>query len=327
MVEDKNISFDDLRISGSFLTLDTKLGSAISEIAKGELGRRLTLTTEREDKEGRNVTGRQLLKVVYEYYKTDESAGILYDVSDLMNVRIRGDNPGWKQLQDFRDSWDETLAGMENEPADDILEPMFRDRIKDCKCISHDYETYLRAEKGTANKSYQFLYDAVDNFLLRKLREINRYDVQKKNKDSGRHDRSNSRHRPAAPASQKDKGRRGRKQSRSNSRDGGKRNSSKDKGSRQRLNSKQKGGVCYTWKNTGKCEKYEKGECGYSHKEEDQGSNKKGNRNRSNSSGSSSSSKSNRSKSGKGRGEGKKGGKRSPTPPAERKNVTCTFYI
>ena len=69
---------------------------------------------------------------------------------------------------------------------------------------------------------------------------------------------------------------------------------------------------------------YEKGECGYTHKDEDKGSNKKGNRNRSHSSGSSSSSKSR--KSNKGRGKGKKG-KRSPTPPAERKNVTCTFFI
>ena len=320
MVEDKEVSFEDLRISGSFLTLDTKLGSSISEIAKGELGRRLTLTTEREDKEGRNVTGRQLLKVVYEYYKTDESAGILYDVSDLMNVRIRGDNPGWKQLQDFRDSWDETLAGMENEPSDDILEPMFRDRIKDCRNISHDYETYIRADKGTPQKSYQFLYDAVDNFLLRKLRENNRYDVQKKNKDHGRSDRHNSRSRPAAPAAQKDK-KKGKKQPRGNSRGSGKRDSSTE--SNRRLTSKQKGGACYTWKNTGKCEKHEKGDCGYSHKEEERGINKKNGRGRSKSSGSSSSSKSNKSK---GRGKGKKG-KRSPTPPADRKKTTCTFFI
>ena len=215
---------------------------------------------------------------------------------------------------------------MEDEPADDILEPMFRDKIKDCKCISHDYETYLRADRGSANKSFQFLYDAVDNFLLRKLRETNRYDVQKKNKDSGRNERSNSRSRPAAPATQKD-GRRGRKQSRGNSRGSGKRNSSKDGSERRMLNSKQKGGVCYTWKNTGKCDKHEKGECGYSHKDKDKGANKDGGRGRSNSSGSSSSSRSNKSKSGKGRGKGKKGGKRAPTPPGERKNVTCTFYI
>ena len=30
-----------------------------------------------------------------------------------------------------------------------------------------------------------------------------------------------------------------------------------------------KKGVCYTWKNTGKCDKHDKGECDYSHDPED----------------------------------------------------------
>ena len=65
-VENRLKGFDEFRSSGDFSTLDTKLGSALSDLAKGELGRRLTLATEKEDKDGRNVTGRQLLKVVYD---------------------------------------------------------------------------------------------------------------------------------------------------------------------------------------------------------------------------------------------------------------------
>ena len=271
LVEDKEVRFEDLRDSGEFLTLDTKLGSAISEVAKGELGRRLTLATEWEDKEGNNVTGRQLLKVVYEYYKTDESAGILYDLSDLMSVKIKGDNPGWRQLQDFRDTWDETLAGMEKEPTDDILEQMFRDKIKECRCISHDYETYIRAEKGTPSKSYQFLYDAVDNFLLRKLREFNRSDVQRRGKDQRDESRGRSRRERNATPAPSDKNKK-KDNSRGNSR--GRKPSKGNKGKKgrssspRRLNGKQKG-VCYAWKNTGKCDKYERGECGYGHDEAD----------------------------------------------------------
>jgi hypothetical protein len=135
-VENRTLGFDEFRNSGEFPTLDTKLGSALSDLAKGELGRRLTLATEKEDKEGRNVTGRQLLKVVYDYYKTDEYSGVLYDVADLMEVKVKVDNPGWKQLQDFRDTWDETLAGMERETAEDILEALFKQKIKTCNCFS-----------------------------------------------------------------------------------------------------------------------------------------------------------------------------------------------
>lgn len=37
-----------------------------------------------------------------------------------MNVQIMGCNPGWQQLQDFRDTCNETLAGRENELTDDF---------------------------------------------------------------------------------------------------------------------------------------------------------------------------------------------------------------
>ena len=41
-VENRTSGFDEFRNSGEFPTLDTKLGSALSDLAKGELGRRLT---------------------------------------------------------------------------------------------------------------------------------------------------------------------------------------------------------------------------------------------------------------------------------------------
>ena len=78
-----------------------------------------------------------------------KNLGVLYDVADLMEVRVKGDNPGWKQLQDFRDTWDETLAGVEKEPTEDILEALFKQKVKVRNCISHDLSIYDRAEKGT----------------------------------------------------------------------------------------------------------------------------------------------------------------------------------
>jgi hypothetical protein len=295
------------------------------------LGRRLTLATEKEDKEGRNVTGRQLLKVVYDYYKTDEYSGVLYDVADLMEVKVKGDNPGWKQLQDFRDTWDETLAGMEREPAEDILEALFKQKIKTCNCISHDLSIYDRAEKGSPMKTYKYLYEAVEKFLSRKISEANRADVQRtiKHGNGSTHDnRENGRgrskgRRDAAPAAGKEKGKKNRKNSRGNSRGSSKGGRDGSNNSR-RLNGKQKG-VCYTWKNTGKCAKNEKGECPYKHDDADRNSSKGGSR--SGSSGSSKSSGSKKGKGKKGRGKGKRG-KRDQTPPAkDRGSIACYFYL
>ena len=333
-VENRLKGFDEFRSSGDFSTLDTKLGSALSDLAKGELGRRLTLATEKEDKDGRNVTGRQLLKVVYDYYKTDEYSGVLYDVADLMEVKVKGDNPGWKQLQDFRDTWDETLAGMEKEPATDILEALFKQKVRVCSCIAHDISIYDRAEKGSAEKSYQYLYEAVEKFLSRKISEVNRADVQRtikhggsdKNDNHNRNNRGRSKERTATPAPTTGKGKKNKKNPRGNSRASSKggRGGSAD-GNRRRINGKQKN-VCYSWKNTGKCAKHEKGECNYTHDEEDRASSKGGSR--------SGSPGSNRSKSGsrkggkKGRGKGKAKGKRDPTPPAkDRGSIACYFFL
>ena len=329
-VEDKDTTFEELRNSGPFLTLDSKLGSCLSEIAKGELGRRITLMTEREDKEGRNVTGRQLLKLVYDYYKTDESAGIIYDLSDLLRVNIRGDQ-GWKSLLDFRDTWDETLAGVENEPSDDILEPIFKDRVRECKCIAHDYENYIRAPKGSDIKSYLFLYDAVDSFLTRKLKEQNRSQIRNDSKDGKRNDNSEKRGRPkernATPAPKA--GGKGRGNKRGGSKGKPKKGDQSPRSSvspSRRINGKQKSS-CYTWKNTGRCEKHEKGECNFEHKEEEKGSG--GSRSPGSSQGGKRGRDGSKGRKGKGKG-GKKGGgsgSRSESASRDKKDVACYFFL
>ena len=327
-VEDPAKTFDNFRDSGKFPTLDSKLGSAISDLAKGELGRRVTLATEKEDKDGRNVTGRQLLKLVYDYYRTDEYTGIVYDVSDLMAIKMKSDNPNWKQLASFRDAWDETLAGMEKEPGEDVLEAVFKQQVRHCHCLSQDIGIYDRAPKGDPSRTYKFLYESVERFLARKQSELNRSDIQKTRRDYDRQKddhRGRSRERSAAPAQGgkgKDKNKKGKKdKKRRNSKGDSSRGSSN--GSR-RLNGKQKGGICYTWKNTGKCARNDEGKCGYEHPEDQRGS----------SSGSSSSGKRGNSrgsgKGGKGKGKGKgKKGKRSESPKhnKSKKETACWFYL
>ena len=303
------------------MTLDSKLGSAISDLAKGELGRRVTLATEREDKEGRNVTGRQLLKVVYDFYKTDEFVGIVYDISDLTQIKIKGDNPGWRQLQAFRDTWDETLAGMDKEPGNDILEALFKQQVRHCPALAHDIGIYDRAEKGTTERSYKFLYEAVQRLLSRKQSEVNRSDIQRTRLEGTRPSeaegkRGRTKERSAAPAPHK-KDRKKTPRGNSGSRAGGKGRKATPPNQR-RLSGKQKG-ICYSWKNNGKCEKHERGECGYAHPEENRG------RSRSSSSASSKSSgrKSSKGKR-KGGGKGKKGRDKSPK---DKKSVHCHFYL
>jgi hypothetical protein len=150
------------------------------------------------------------------YYRTDEYTGIVYDVSDLTAVKMKSDNPSWKQLSAFKDAWDETLAGMDKEPEENILEAIFKQQVRNCHCLSHDIGIYDRASKGDPSRTYRFLYDSVERFLARKQSELNRSDIQRtrRDQDHGKDDgRGRSRERHAAPAQGKDKskGKKGKK--------------------------------------------------------------------------------------------------------------------
>ena len=86
-------TFDDFRDSEGFDSLDAKLAAALTKIATGELGRRITLMVEQEASKERMLKGRQILWMIHDNHKLDEERGALYDFTDLLAIRLKGDNP------------------------------------------------------------------------------------------------------------------------------------------------------------------------------------------------------------------------------------------
>ena len=82
-------TFDELRNSDGFDSLDAKLAAALTKIATGELGRRIMLMVEQEASKGRMLKGRQILWMIHENHELDEERGALYDFTDLMAIRLR----------------------------------------------------------------------------------------------------------------------------------------------------------------------------------------------------------------------------------------------
>ena len=64
--ESCDATYDNMAVSGNFLTLDMKLAAALSALATGEIGRQLSLRKQEEKKNGRMVKGRQLLWMIQE---------------------------------------------------------------------------------------------------------------------------------------------------------------------------------------------------------------------------------------------------------------------
>ena len=67
------------------------------------LARDITAKTEQEAKEDRNIKGRQILWMIYEYFKSNEQTNQLFQVVDLMKVQLHNGDRG---LEKFISTWD-----------------------------------------------------------------------------------------------------------------------------------------------------------------------------------------------------------------------------
>ena len=106
-VEERDVDYRSLAHSGKFKRLDIALATDIARIARGELGRTITRTIDVDASKGRITKGRQLLWLIYDYNKTNEDAGALYDFNDLMKVEWISDN----KMETFSENLENVLSG------------------------------------------------------------------------------------------------------------------------------------------------------------------------------------------------------------------------
>jgi hypothetical protein len=162
-----------------FETLDAKLSAALSEICRGELGRKITLKTEEEAKSTRLIRGRQILWMVYEDYRLNEEAGALHEITDLMKVTLRKDQNKIEHLSRFLLNWETILAGMKEPPPETTLQVLLYEQIRYLPFLSNDIAIFDRAAIGSEDRSYQFLIKAAKRVLERNRQERNRKDIER----------------------------------------------------------------------------------------------------------------------------------------------------
>jgi hypothetical protein len=168
-------TYDLLADSGEFGTLDIKLAAALTKVATGEIGRKVTLAVETEAKRGRMLKGRQILWMVHDYHKYDEEIGALYDYQDLLSVRLKNDSC----LESFMNSWDSVLAGMRVTPAEELLEVLFLAQLRHSQMLKEELAHYDRSKKGSEARTYAFLMESVRRYLERQRLLSNRKAVSK----------------------------------------------------------------------------------------------------------------------------------------------------
>ena len=161
------------KVGKRFIDLDPKLLAAITDKAHGELGREITQKIEEYAKQGKMFRGRQALFMVYQAMKVSEQAGALFDITDLMAVRLNGD-----KLEGFLNSWDATLTGMRSVPDPQTKEALFLKQVKRSESMKVEIAHYERHEIDHPDHSYEFLLSAVKRIIQKRRQDANRKNIE-----------------------------------------------------------------------------------------------------------------------------------------------------
>ena len=127
-------SVDDLRSSSSirgismpnFEVLDARIASALNKIIhNSHFKRRIDLEEQKAQKQDRFLRGRQIAYLIYEYFRVTGANDPVENYADLFIISLRNDD-----IQELDSKWDGILLSMTKIPPDDILEGLYKVRIR-----------------------------------------------------------------------------------------------------------------------------------------------------------------------------------------------------
>ena len=139
-------SVDDLKSSSSFRglqmpdfeVLDARIASALNRIIHdSHFKRRVSLEEQKAPKKDRFLRGRQIAYLIYEYFRVTGANDSVENYADLFTIALRNDD-----IQEFDSKWDGILLSMTKIPSDDILEGLYKLRIRESEKLQTVLELY-----------------------------------------------------------------------------------------------------------------------------------------------------------------------------------------
>ena len=128
-------SVDELRSSSStrgismpnFEVLDARIASVLNKIIhNSHFKRRISLEEQKAQKQDRFFRGRQIAYLIYDYFRVTGSHDSVENYADLFTISLRNDD-----IQEFDSKWAGILLSMTKIPHDDILEGLYKLRIRE----------------------------------------------------------------------------------------------------------------------------------------------------------------------------------------------------
>ena len=103
-------------------------------------------------KEDRFLRGRQIAYLIYDYFGVTRANDFVENYADLFTVVLRNDD-----IQELDSKWDEILFSMTKFPSDEILENLYKFRIRGSGKLKTELDCTIR--RFTRRKLDQIITD------------------------------------------------------------------------------------------------------------------------------------------------------------------------
>ena len=114
------------------------LPSALNKIIhNSQFRRRISLEEQKAQKEDRFLRGRQIAYLIYDHFRVTGTHDSVENYTDLFTIVLRNDD-----IQEFDSKWDGILLSMTKIPHDDILEGLYKLRIRESDKLKTVLELY-----------------------------------------------------------------------------------------------------------------------------------------------------------------------------------------
>ena len=161
--------------------LDAKIASALNKIIQNsQFKKKVSLEEQKAQKEDRYLRGRQIAFMIYDYFRVTGAHDALLDYADLFSVILHHDN-----IQELDTRWYEVLLSMSKVPSDDILESLYKLRIRESDQLKTALELYdMEIHEKISVPNHQKLKTMVKRSIDQKLR-LRNFDARHGKIESG----------------------------------------------------------------------------------------------------------------------------------------------
>ena len=170
----------------NFEVLDAKIASSLNRIIHNtQFQRKVSLEEQKAQKEDRFLRGSQIANLIHEYFRVTGANDSVEKYADLFTAILRNDD-----IQEFDSKWDGILSSMKKNPPDDIMEGLYKLRIRESEKLKTVLELYdLEIHQKKAGLDYHRLKTMVKRIIKQNLRIKN---FEARNGNNERNDVVNS---------------------------------------------------------------------------------------------------------------------------------------